>query len=345
MGLYRRGKFFWFTITYQGTRIQESLKTDNKRLAEKLYAKVLTDIVEGRYFDSVKAKNTPFAEMTDKYMKRYEKSRDKTSLNRLLPVFGNLTVADITTEKVSDYMDERLDIVKPATVYQELALMRRMYNVAIKEWGWLRDNPVSRLSFSVGNSNARDRWLRTEEEKMLLSSATNPKWLKNLVVVALHTGMRRGEILRLKWQNADFKRRAVRVVKSKNGEKRAIPMSQTLFNVLKSITVKDVSGRVFPISASSVRHAFDKVMERACIEDFHFHDLRHTFATRLVQNGVDIYKVKELLGHKTIAMTMRYAHHCPDSLRSSVEILDKCYKSATINAEDFGACQKNLKIQ
>ena len=345
MGLYRRGKFFWFTITYQGTRIQESLKTDNKRLAEKLYAKVLTDIVEGRYFDSVKAKNTPFAEMTDKYMKRYEKSRDKTSLNRLLPVFGNLTVADITTEKVSDYMDERLDIVKPATVYQELALMRRMYNVAIKEWGWLRDNPVSRLSFSVGNSNARDRWLRTEEEKMLLSSATNPKWLKNLVVVALHTGMRRGEILRLKWQNADFKRRAVRVVKSKNGEKRAIPMSQTLFNVLKSITVKDVSGRVFPISASSVRHAFDKVMERACIEDFHFHDLRHTFATRLVQNGVDIYKVKELLGHKTIAMTMRYAHHCPDSLRSSVEILDKCYKSATINTEDFGECQKNLKIQ
>ena len=121
MGLFRRGKFFWFTITYQGKRIQESLKTDNKRLAEKLYAKVLTDIVESRYFDSVKAKKVTFAEMTDKYMKRHEKSRDKTTLNRLLPVFGNFTVADITTEKVSDYRYERLEIVKPATVYQELA--------------------------------------------------------------------------------------------------------------------------------------------------------------------------------------------------------------------------------
>ncbi|HDZ01945.1 MAG TPA: hypothetical protein ENH52_10875 [Nitrospirae bacterium] len=65
------------------------------------------------------------------------------------------------------------------------------------------------------------------------------------------------------------------------------------------------------------------------VENFHFHDMRHTFATRLVQNGVDLYKVKELLGHKTIAMTMRYAHHYPESLRSSVEILDKCYNSAT----------------
>ena len=122
----------------------------------------------------------------------------------------------------------------------------------------------------------------------------------------------------------------VRVVKSKNGEKRGIPMSDTLFNVLKGIRVRDISGRVFPISYSSVRHAFDKLMVKACFEDFHFHDLRHTFATRLVQNGVDLYKVKELLGHKSISVTMRYAHHCPDSLRSSVDILDSCYKSATI---------------
>ena len=80
----------------------------------------------------------------------------------------------------------------------------------------------------------------------------------------------------------------------------------------------------------SLREAFQKVLKKSGIEDFHFHDLRHTFATRLVQNGVDIYKVKALLGHKTITMTMRYAHHYPESLRSSVTVLDNCYNFTTI---------------
>lgn len=92
--------------------------------------------------------------------------------------------------------------------------------VAIREWEWLRDNPVSRLSFSVGNKNARDRWLSDEEEKDLMKAATNPWWLRNFLIVALHTGMRKGEILNLKWKNVDFKRKTVAVVKSKNDEKR-----------------------------------------------------------------------------------------------------------------------------
>ncbi len=143
--------------------------------------------------------------------------------------------------------------------------------------------------------------------------------------------MRRGEILNLEWANVDFNRMTVTVVKSKNDEKRTIPMSKTLHNTLKTIKIVDLSGRVFPISRWSLRQAFDKTIVKTGIEDFHFHDLRHTFATRLVQNGADLYKVKELLGHKTISVTMRYSHHCPESLRSSVEILDNCYKSATMN--------------
>jgi integrase len=329
MGLYRRGNFFWFSISYQGNRIQESLKTDNKKLADKLYAKVLTDIIEGRYFDAVKAKSTKFEEMTDKYLKEHAHSRDARTVKTLLTFFAGYMIAQITTRLIAEYRAMRLQSVKPATVYQELALLRRMFNVAIREWEWCKDNPISRLSFSVGNRNARDRWLTLEEEKRLLEKATNPVWLRTLLMVALHTGMRRGEILDLKWQNVDLLGRAIRVVKSKNGEKRTIPMSATLCAVLKSVSIRDISGHVFPISGSSLRQAFDKVAAKAGLEDFRFHDLRHTFATRLVQNGVDLYKVKELLGHKTIAMTMRYAHHYPESLRSSVEVLDTCYNSAT----------------
>jgi len=95
------------------------------------------------------------------------------------------------------------------------------------------------------------------------------------------------------------------------------------------------------MAVRSLRAAFDKALGKAKIEDFHFHDLRHTFATRLVQNGVDLYKVKELLGHKTIAMTMRYAHHCPEILRSSVEVLDRCYNSATVEQEGIDRWQTN----
>ena len=105
-----------------------------------------------------------------------------------------------------------------------------------------------------------------------------------------------------------------------------------LQETLRTIKVRDISGRVFPIAESSLRKPFGKALEKAEIKNFHFHDLRHTFATRLVQNGVDLYKVQKLLGHKTIAMTMRYAHHYPESLRSSVEVLDTCHNFVTIES-------------
>lgn len=330
MGLYKRGKTYWFTMTHDGQRIRESLGTDNERLAKKAYAKMVVDIVEGRYFETAIAKNIRFEEMSGKYLKCYEHSRDATSMKHLAPFFDGLTLFEISTRLVGEYRTERLKTAKPATVYQELALLRRMFNVAIKEWQWLRMNPVSSLSFSIGNRNARTRWLTLDEEEKLLGCATNPAWLQPLLVVALHTGMRRGEILALTWRDVDLTRRLIRVEKSKNGEKRSIPISATLHATLKGIKVRDISGRLFPLAVRSLRVGFERAVEKAGLEDFHFHDLRHTFATRLVQNGVDLYKVKELLGHKTIAMTMRYSHHYPESLRSSVEVLDHCHNSVTI---------------
>src|SRR4030042_4904853 len=171
MGLYHRGKFFWFSNTYQGERVQESLKTDNRKRAEKLYAKVLTDIVEGRYFETAKIKTIQFQDMTDKYLKEHAHSRDTLTVKTLMMFFSGYMIAQITTKAIAEYRNMRLKLVKPATVYQELALLRRMFNVAIKEWEWCKDNPVSRLSFSVGNRNARTRWLTMEEEKSLLDNA------------------------------------------------------------------------------------------------------------------------------------------------------------------------------
>ena len=332
MGLYRRGKIFWFTIKQANKRIQESTGTENKKLAEKIFAKALNEIVEGKWFEKQKAKSTTFKEMTEKYLHKYHRMRDEFTVKKLLPVFGHLTLADITTEIVSDYRDERLKKVKPATVYQELSLMRRMFNVARREWKWVQDNPIADLSFSVGNSNARYRWLSLEEEKLLMDCAS-PDWLKDVITFALHTGMRRGEILNLLWKDVDFEGRLVRIEKSKNSEKRSVPMSKTVGDLLRRMKVRVITGQVFPVTEAALKDGFVRAVKKGKIDDFHFHDLRHTFATRLVQNGIDIYVVKELLGHKTITMTMRYAHHYPESLRHGVEVLDRlCYKYATVGS-------------
>jgi integrase len=289
-----------------------------------------TEIVEGRYFETQRARKYTFRQMVEKYQQRYDRLRDQHTVKQLLPVFGEYYLADITSGLVSEYRDSRLRTVKPATVYKGLSLMRSMFNVARREWKWTRENPVADVTFAVGNKNARDRWLTIEEERRLLEKATNPKWLRPFLMLALHTGMRKGEILSPCWKEVDFQREIITVIKSKNGDKRSIPMSNTLYDALKGIKVRDISGRVFPISDWSIRAAFAKALEKAEITEFRPHDMRHTFATRLVQNGVDLYKVKELLGHKAISMTMRYAHHYPESLRSSVAVLDTCHDLVTV---------------
>ncbi len=328
MSLYKRKSIWYHDISINGERKRISTRTKNRKLAEKIYAQQLLDVAEGRWFEKQKAKSISFREMTEKYLSKYRRIRDEHTVKKVLPAFGHMKLAEMTTEMISDYKDERLKKVKPATVYQELSLMRRMFNVARKEWKWTRDNPVADLSFSVGNKNARDRWLTMDQEHLLLEEATNPLWLRPFLITALDTGMRKGEILDLLWMHVDYPRRLIMVVKSKNEEKRSIPLSQRLFEALRGIKVRDISGRVFPISDRSLRVAFGKALSKANITDFHFHDLRHTFATRLVQNGVDVYKVKELLGHKTIAMTMRYAHHYPESLRSGIAVLDQLHDMA-----------------
>ena len=158
-----------------------------------------------------------------------------------------------------------------------------------------------------------------------------PSWLRELVVFALHSGMRLGEILSLTWSAVDLFRRTVTVFRSKNGERRTVPLNQTVMALLtEKAKVRHLkSTLVFPSHAGTpldpnhLRRALRPAMVKAGIVDCHFHDLRHTFATRLVQSGVALYKVQRLLGHKSTIMTQRYAHHYPESLRDGVEILDR----------------------
>ena len=142
--------------------------------------------------------------------------------------------------------------------------------------------------------------------------------------------MRRGEILGLEWRAVDLNRQVLVVMKSKNGEKRTVPLNSSLVGLLRHKTAtSEKNSFVFTtscgtrIDARNLTRAFYSALEKAEIMNFRFHDLRHTFATRLAQAGVDLYKVQRLLGHKSPTMTQRYAHHSPESLREGVLILER----------------------
>ena len=337
MGLYKRknSQFYWMSYKVNSKRFYESTGTTNKKLAERIYAKVVLDVQEGRWFQN-EAKRRTFEEMRDRYMTDYAipnkalrtVQKDHDTFKQLTKFFGGLTLSAITPQRIADYKRlRRSQGRKTGTLAKELELLRASLNVAIREWEWLDVNPFSKVRIEQPKTHSY-RWLTGEEEEALVSEC--PEWLKRIVNVALNTGMRQDEILSLKWRDVDLGRQLLTVAKAKNYHQRTIPLNQSALGVLKAMgKVRHISGLVFAsqvgskLIASNLRRAFNLARNKAKIEHVRFHDLRHTFATRLVQRGVDLYVVKELLGHKSIKMTMRYAHHYPESLRHGVDVLDE----------------------
>jgi len=335
------------SFTHQGKQVRRSTGTGDRRVADAILAKVKVQIVEGQYFERAVAESHTFKELMDRYEKEHvaRKLRHrglKGYMKNLRAFFGERTLANVTPKDIVAYKNKRYeDGMAPATINRELANLKKAFNLAMREWEWCHMNPVSRVSMEKEN-NKRDRWL-TEDEASRLLGCCRP-WLRDLVLFALHTGMRMGEILELTWRGVDFHRRTVTVFRSKNGERRTIPVNETVLHVLKektkvrSLTVDRVfCSKIFtPLESGHLRRAFRLALGKAKIEEFHFHDLRHTFATRLVQAGIDLYKVQQLLGHKSPLMTQRYAHHYPESLRDGVEILDRQGGFSTILAQSAG---------
>ncbi|GMV50907.1 MAG: tyrosine recombinase XerC [Nitrospira sp.] len=334
MGLVKRGKVWWMTFTYQGKQVRKSSGTSDRRLADAILSKIKVQIVEGQHFERATVESHTFIELMDRYEKEHvaRKLRHrglKGYMANLRGFFGEYNLSEITPKLIVAYKNKRYeDGMAPATINRELANLKKAFNLAMREWEWCDQNPVARVSMEKEN-NKRDRWLNEKEIAQLLEACA--PWLHDLVLFALNTGMRMGEILELTWRAVDFARRTVTVFRSKNGERRTIPVNQTVLNVLttKAKVRSLATDRVFcskaytPMESGHLRRSFRLALRKAKIEDFHFHDLRHTFATTLVQSGVDLYKVQQLLGHKSPIMTQRYAHHYPESLRNGVEILDR----------------------
>jgi integrase len=214
--------------------------------------------------------------------------------------------------------------------------MSHAFNLATKEWEIIKDNPVRKVAKEKVR-NQIERWLTDDEEKRLMSAS--PDWLRPIITFAINTGFRESEILGLQWTQIDFSRREITISEQKNDQTDTLPLNDATMKVLKekwNNHQKEVE-YVFPsqsntrISNRNLFRAFESAKKSAGIKNFRFHDLRHTFATRLVRSGVDIYAVQKLGRWKTLSMVTRYGHYDTDSLRSSIEVMDKVEKQISTN--------------
>ncbi len=335
MSLTKRGQKWWLDITYNGKRIRESTGTSNKKLAEQIEAKRRMELVEGKYFDKGQGDKRTFENMANRYMQDCAdrkapgtQERDNTSLRHLLPVFGNMYLSQIAPAQIAGYKVQRENEgASPKSINHELGFCKHAFNIAIREWEWVRDNPFMKVS-AEKLPQPRVRYLTTEEFEKLYQTCNER--LKPIVLLAVQSGMRQGNVLSLKWQDVDLGRGIITLEHTKNGERLGLPMNETVQGLLSGLNkVRHInSDFVFHdkagnrLTRQAILHSFKRACRKAGIQDFRFHDLRHTFASWLVQNGVDLYRVQRLLGHKTGEMTRRYAHLAPDNLRTAVRVLD-----------------------
>jgi integrase len=270
------------------------------------------------------------------------------SLKHLSSFFKNSNLKLISPRMISQYKILRKnEDAKPATINKELAMLSKAFSLAVKEWEWIKENPVSKVKMEKEN-NERDRWLTQEEERRLLENS--PEWLSEIIIFALNTGLRQDELLSLEWSRVDLERKTILIQKTKNGKPRTIPLNQSALNVLAQRSkVKSfksdivfMNSRGTKIDKSNLAKVFNKAVKEVKISNFKFHDTRHTFCTRLAQKGIDIYKIATLAGHENVRMTQRYSHHCPESLRDGVEILESDYNLTTVRKNERLKTSLNL---
>jgi integrase len=328
MGLFQRGSIWWMRFNANGQQVRRSTGTDDKKLAQRILDKVKGEIAEGKWFERLPGEGKTFEEMMDRYKAEYLslKSHPKkyeSLVKSPLSFFGGYRISEITPSLVSQYKTHRRQA--KVALNRELSLLKVVFNLAIREWQWAKENPVSMIKLEKENPG-RVRYLSDEEFDKLLNEC--PDWLKPIVMTARHTGLRKENILSLTWSQVDLFRKLITIEHTKNNERISIPLNETLMNLFKQLSkVRHMnSPYVFCKPEGSRYHSslngFWKAVKKAGITDFKFHDLRHCFASALVQKGVDLYQVQRLLGHKSSAMTQRYSHLSPEHLREAINRLD-----------------------
>ena len=331
--IYKRGNIWWIRYSGVDGKIRfESSKSSYYDAAKLLLVDRQKEVKDGKNPKPSKIGKFSFDELADKYIswgqnrqKGFKTKMDHIKLMR--PVFGNCPIGKFNMLFVEEWQSSLLHNNKPATANLKLSTLKHMFTKAY-DWEMIGEDTLRsvRKVKKIPANNKRLRFLSKEECHALIS-ACDPH-LRPIVITALNTGMRKEEVLSLEWEiNVDLKHGFILLEETKNNERREIPINAFLRETLRNIPMFANSSYVFVNREGkrymNVKKSFRSALEKAGIKNFRFHDLRHTFASHLVMAGVDIITVKELLGHKSLAMTLRYAHLAPSHKVKAVEMLEQ----------------------
>lgn len=342
----KRGKSYqidYFDPT--GKRIRKSFR--KRKDAEAELGKRVSLIAEGRYLDVKKECKTTLGELIDKYAENYKhqasfQTGKRHYLENFSEYFGKDTllvnIRYMNLESYRNHLRQKITknktIRSDASVNREMSCLHHIMSKAV-EWEMIEQSPFDKgKSLILKENNQRLRFLTEDEVDKLLDEC--PDYLHDIVECALNTGMRRGEILPLKWDQV--RNGFIYLTKTKTKDPRQIPINDDLEVMFKKIRKRQhlTSKHVFLYEGEplqGVKRAFNGALTRCGIEDFHFHDLRHTFASQVIMRGGTLKDVQELLGHKTMTMTLRYAHLTQEHKRKAVNLLNgltaQCHKTVT----------------
>lgn len=312
---------------------------ERKTDADKWSKATEADMDRRRYFPQHEAERHTLAALVDRQLEAVklnrpgDYARQKVLLGWWKAKLGDYTLATITAPILSQHRDELQTIegVAPATVNRYLSALSKAFSNAVKEWHWLADNPLRNVSKKT-EPKGRMRYLSDEERTRLLDAcrASERKELYLLVLFALTTGMRRGELLGLRWQDVDLERRLAVIQHTKNGDRRSVPIVPEVAALLREHgKVRRLDNeRIFPGDGKGPVW-FDAewfvALKAAKVRDFRFHDLRHTAASYLAMSGATVPELAAVLGHRTLAMVRRYSHLSDQHTGAVIERMTQKY--------------------
>jgi integrase len=338
MGVFKKQGNWWIDFYHQGKRVRRKVGP-SKKVAEMALADIQVKQSKKEFLGICETKKLLFKDFAPQYLEYSKANKARSSYDRdfsiiklhVKPAWGDLDLSKITARTIEEYKVRRLEKVTAATFNREFNTIKNMFRKAT-EWGHLQANPTQAVKWiKIGQTGFR--FLSHEEISLLLKACADigNRQFFGIVLLAVNTGMRKGEILRLRWKEVDLKRRQVRVVSSEDGntknyKTRTIPMNRAVEEFLRKHPRRLDSPYVFQGPSgepyTKTNYHFTKAVKRAGIPHARVHDLRHTFASHLVMKGIDLRTVQELLGHGDMRMTLKYAHLAPDHVRKAVEVLD-----------------------
>jgi site-specific recombinase XerD len=323
-----------------GRRIREQKTTNRLDLAREWRQTRKADALRGEIRGKGdRLKPVRFEKFADEYLEQWSKvkkkpstyKRDQTSLRRLMKNFGKKHLIEITRRDIEQYLAERkTDSVTPATSNRELCCLKNMLRKAV-DWEYLKANPA--MGVKQQKEHPPEFTFLTDAEIVAFLDSSAPH-LRVLFTLAVNTGLRRGELFNLEWRDVDFNAGEggmLTLRDTKNHDTRHVPMNRIVRESLHSHPKRIVDGKLCPLVFSRkdggphtcVRRGFLGAIERAGIDrHVRFHDLRHTFASHLAMRSVDLRTIAQLMGHRDIKMTMRYAHLAPAHLQQAVSMLE-----------------------